>query len=38
MEGIQGLGPDEVIDFKRIELDKIYNSNLTGHLTEIRQK
>lgn len=35
---LQGLGPDDVIGMKRMELSKIYNPNLTNHLTEIRSK
>jgi hypothetical protein len=32
---VKNLGPDNVIGFKRVELNKIYNPSLTGHLTEI---
>lgn len=35
---VSNLGPDNVLGFKRIELNKIYNPNLTNHLSEIQRK
>ena len=35
---MKNLGPDTVLGFKRIELDKIYNPSLSGHLGEIQRK